>query len=100
MSMKTTFESLGLALLLVGATAAMAEPMHADSHRDSRSTLVYDMPIQELDPIVMESTRGGLGPMALALGIASVDLALMGFYWGVYVPYYAPTTPHFYTETP
>ena len=27
------------------------------------------------------------------LGIAAVDLALMGFYWGVYVPSYASQDP-------
>ena len=56
--------------------------------------------MNELDPIAMESTRGGLGPLAIALGIAGVDLALMGFFWGVYVPYYAPSEPGYYTEAP
>jgi len=41
-----------------------------------------------------------LGPLALALGIAGVDLALMSFYWGIYVPHYAPSRPHYYTEAP
>ena len=37
---------------------------------------------QILDPIELESTRGGMVPLAIALGVASFDLALMGFYWG------------------
>ena len=38
----------------------------------------------------MASTRGRFAPlMGVVLGIAAVDIALMGFYWGVYVPRYA-----------
>lgn len=38
----------------------------------------------------MASTRGRFAPlMGVVLGIAAVDFALMGFYWGVYVPNYA-----------
>ncbi|MDB2688895.1 hypothetical protein N9Z25_05660 [Luminiphilus sp.] len=35
--------------------------------------------------------RGRLLP--LVLGIATLDLALATFYWGVYVPYYADQEP-------
>ena len=35
--------------------------------------------------------RGRLLP--LVLGIATLDLALATFYWGVYVPYYADKEP-------
>jgi hypothetical protein len=41
----------------------------------------------------METLRGGFAPLGVALGIAGIDLALMGFYWGVYVPYYSPQEP-------
>jgi hypothetical protein len=42
----------------------------------------------------MASTRGRFAPlMGVVLGIAAVDLALMGFYWGVYVPSYASQDP-------
>jgi len=42
----------------------------------------------------MASTRGRFAPlMGVVLGIAATDLALMGFYWGVYVPRYAEQDP-------
>jgi len=47
------------------------------------------------DPIELEANRGGFAPLAFALGIASFDLALMGMYWGVYVPMYAQKEPAF-----
>ncbi len=56
--------------------------------------------IEHLDAITMESQRGGFAPLALALGIASFDLALMGVYWGIYLPYYAPQGPSFNTNLP
>ena len=38
----------------------------------------------------MASTRGRFAPlMGVVLGVAAVDIALMGFYWGVYIPRYA-----------
>ena len=41
----------------------------------------------------MASTRGRFALlMGVVLGITAVDFALMGFYWGVYVPYYADQT--------
>ena len=48
---------------------------------------------QPLDVVQMETLRGGFAPLGVALGIAGIDLALMGFYWGVYVPYYSPQEP-------
>ncbi len=36
----------------------------------------------------LESATGRVAPLYLALSIAGVDLALMGFFWGVYVPNY------------
>ena len=51
--------------------------------------------VHRLDPIVENTTRAGFAPLAIALGIASIDLALMGFYYGVYVPYYSPQEPSF-----
>ncbi|MBT6038856.1 MAG: hypothetical protein HOH17_06290 [Halieaceae bacterium] len=98
--MKTTFESLALLLLLTITAAVNAAPMNTGSLSHDPSAFIYEMPIEELDPIAMESTRGGLAPLALALGIAGVDLALMSFYWGIYVPNYAPSSPHYYTEAP
>jgi hypothetical protein len=95
--MKTTFKSLGLMSLLMSASVATAAPaMPVDPLKDTRSALIYDAPIEQLDPIAMESARGGLAPLALALGIAGVDLALMSFYWGIYVPHYASSDLHYY----
>ena len=98
--MKTTFESLALLLLLTITAGVNAAPMNTGSPSHDPSAFIYEMPTEELDPIAMESTRGGLAPLALALGIAGVDLALMSFYWGIYVPNYAPSSPHYYTEAP
>ena len=36
----------------------------------------------------MSATRGRFAPLGLALAIAGVDIALMGVFWGVYVPHY------------
>ena len=36
----------------------------------------------------LEDATGRIAPLYLALSIAGVDLALMGFFWGVYVPNY------------
>lgn len=36
----------------------------------------------------LESTTGRLAPLALTLAIAGFDVALMGLFWGVYVPNY------------
>jgi hypothetical protein len=75
--MKTTFEFLGILLMLASATASAATDAATNvaTPSDRNLAFIYDMPIEELDPIAMESTRGGLGPLALALGIAGVDLA-------------------------
>ena len=88
------------AIVLMGPLTGTADtlPIHQDAAKPFPN--IYDLPINELDPIAMESTRGGLGPLAIALGIAGVDLALMGFFWGVYIPYYAPFEPGYYTEAP
>jgi hypothetical protein len=37
----------------------------------------------------LEDATGRLAPLALTFAIAGFDVALMGFYWGVYVPYYS-----------
>ncbi len=36
----------------------------------------------------LAATRGKLGPLALVAAIGGLDLALIGVYWGVYVPHY------------
>jgi len=56
--------------------------------------------VQLIDPLELEHIRGGFAPIALALGFASFDLALMGFFWGIYIPNYAPTGPSFDPQLP
>jgi hypothetical protein len=36
----------------------------------------------------LENSTGRIAPLALTFAIAGFDVALMGFYWGIYVPYY------------
>jgi len=52
---------------------------------DARSTAVSFLEATQV--------RGRLLP--LVLGIATFDLTLATFYWGVYVPYYADKEPSF-----
>ena len=87
-------------MVLMGPLQGAADTLPRPLHEPGALQDIFDLPINELDPIAMESTRGGLGPLAIALGIAGVDLALMGFFWGVYVPYYAPHDPGYYSEAP
>ncbi len=79
------------ATTLTANGATMSTPPASEPHMPT---------VEHLDPITMESQRGGLAPLALALGIASFDLTLMGVYWGIYVPYYAPKGPSFNTNLP
>ena len=98
--MKQSVIPLVTAMVLMGPLTGTADTLPIPLDAAKPFPNIYELPINELDPIAMESTRGGLGPLAIALGIAGVDLALMGFFWGVYVPYYAPSEPGYYTEAP
>lgn len=42
-----------------------------------------------LSPDALAASDGKVAPLFLAMSIAGVDLALMGMYWGIYVPYYS-----------
>lgn len=54
-----------------------------------------------LDETELSETRGALAPMlGLVMGIAALDVTLAGFYWGVYVPYYAKQGPSFNYNLP
>jgi len=95
--MKKQMIALGLGATLVSATASAAvdgggkgSPMGMNAPENAL--------VHQLDPIELETTRAGLGPLVLALGIASVDLALAGFFWGVYVPNYTTQDPSFDTQ--
>jgi hypothetical protein len=41
-----------------------------------------------LSPDALAESNGKVAPLILAFSIAGVDLALMGMFWGVYVPNY------------
>jgi hypothetical protein len=43
--------------------------------------------VQVLDQRDMEQTSGKLAPLMLPLTIVAVDLALIGAFWGIYLPY-------------
>jgi len=98
--MKKSVVPIMTIMLLMGPLKGAADTLPMPLHEPRAFPNIFDLPINELDPIAMESTRGGLAPLAIALGIAGVDLALMGFFWGVYVPYYAPYDPGYYSEAP
>jgi len=43
--------------------------------------------VQVLERQELEQTSGKLAPLMLPLTIAAVDLALIGTFWGIYLPY-------------
>ena len=57
--------------------------------------------ITVLDETALSETRGAFAPMlGLVMGVAGLDVTLAGFYWGVYVPYYAKQGPSFSYSQP
>lgn len=80
---------LGLAFCGLLQQPAMA----ADVGRlDSFASYALEGPqaggLTPLEAATMADTQGQI--WALPLAIASIDMALMGFFWGVYIPYIAP----------
>ena len=88
------------AVIAAGLITATTLTANATSVSAPPASEPYMPTIEHLDAITMESQRGGLAPLALALGIASFDLALMGVYWGISLPYYAPQGPSFNKNLP
>ena len=88
----TVVNAIGMPLLVASLSAVGASPDTKEKFGFDQAQML-DNQHQPLDVVQMESLRGGLAPLGIALGIAGLDLALMGFYWGVYVPYYAPQEP-------
>ncbi|MEQ9462439.1 MAG: hypothetical protein RJQ10_02165 [Haliea sp.] len=73
--------------LAAGTTpAATADTVWVNSAFGDASALASGA--QMLTGAELESATGRIAPLYLALSIAGVDLALMGFFWGVYVPHY------------
>jgi hypothetical protein len=84
--------AIAMPLLVASLSAVGASPGTEEEFGFDQARML-DNHHQPLDVVQMETLRGGLAPLGIALGIAGLDLALMGFYWGVYVPYYAPQEP-------
>lgn len=83
-------KTLGKTLMIAGLLNAVTMTAHAATTVDDGAIKPRMPTFETIDPLLLEVNRGGLAPLALALGIASVDLALIGVYWGIYVPYYTP----------
>ena len=96
--MKNITRALTTAVLLgTVTTGVQAAGVYSGAIEPDATLQLRELP-RQLDPIEVETTRAGLGPLALVLGIASFDLALMGVYWGVYVPNYGNQKAAFNTN--
>ena len=88
-------------LCVVGIASVVIQPLYAGALQGNLQgaeqaqliaafghdvTATSDVAVLEED--VLQETDGRLAPLALALAITGVDLALAGFFWGVYVPHY------------
>jgi len=78
----------------VASTQAQVNSLAAYAFEGEAGGLTLDI----LDSATMDDTQGQI--WALPLAIIAVDFAMMGFFWGVYVPYIAPRPPtssrHYY----
>lgn len=68
------------------APAAAQDPAWVSSAFGGLSPLASGAEV--LTDAELQSATGRIAPLYLALSIAGVDLALMGFFWGIYVPNY------------
>ena len=84
---------VALAALISQPLVASAAPTSVDNGAWANSAFggVSSMPsgAEMLTGAELESSTGRLAPLVLTFAIAGFDVALMGFYWGVYVPYYS-----------
>tara|TARA_R110000772_G_scaffold268721_1_gene398013 strand:+ start:2569 stop:2898 length:330 start_codon:yes stop_codon:yes gene_type:complete len=82
--------SLALAALIFNPLAASAAPTQDPPWVASAFGSAGTVPdgATLLSAPELASSTGRLAPLAIALGIAGVDIALMSFYWGIYVPQY------------
>ena len=79
--------------MLAASLSAVSASKGLEEKAGFAQTQILNNHHQPLDVVQMETLRGGFAPLGMALGIAGLDLALMGFYWGVYVPYSSPQEP-------
>ncbi|MEP4485341.1 MAG: hypothetical protein ABJ013_06920 [Halioglobus sp.] len=84
-------------LSVLGIATVVSQPLHAETLQGAEQAqliaafghdIATTQEVAVLEEDVLQETDGRLAPLALALAITGVDLALAGFYWGVYVPHY------------
>ncbi len=94
--MKNQIRSAVVAMSLVAGTTAVAGNHVENIQHDFRpASLAAVDGMQVVDPVELNTARAGWASLAFALGVASLDVALASFYWGIYVPYYTPQEPGF-----
>jgi len=93
--MKITVLTTTAISILFASVAALGASQHEYQSKGFEQVKQPQNQLLALDPVQLETLRGGFAPLGVALGIAGLDMALMGFYWGVYVPYYAPQEPNY-----
>jgi len=93
--MKITVLTTTAISILFASVAALGASQHEYQSEGFEQAKQPQNQLLALDPVQLETLRGGFAPLGVALGIAGLDMALMGFYWGVYVPYYAPQEPSY-----
>lgn len=76
----------------VALTAVVTQPAFAGEPAPAEATLAAAFggstaAVEVLDYEQMAQTEGKLAPLLLPLTIVGVDLALIGAFWGVYIPY-------------
>lgn len=84
---------VALAALISQPLSAAAAPITADDAAWVNDAFggVSSMPsgAEILTGAELEDATGRLAPLVLTFAIAGFDVALMGLYWGVYVPHYS-----------
>ena len=89
--------TLGKLLCAIGIASVVSQPLYAGTSQGAEQAQLiaafgHDISatsdIAVLEEDVLQETDGRMAPLALALAITGVDLALAGFFWGVYVPHY------------
>ena len=93
--MKITVLTTTAISILFASVVALGASQHEYQSKGFEQVKQPQNQLLALDPVQLETLRGGFAPLGVALGIAGLDMALMGFYWGVYVPYYAPQEPSY-----
>lgn len=98
--------TLKKSLCAIGIASMVSQPLYAGTSQGAEQAQLiaafgYDVSVSSdvalLEEDVLQETDGRMAPLALALAIAGVDLALAGFFWGVYVPNYSSGV---YYQTP